>query len=329
MLTRKLALLLAGLLGSVLLAACGSSDDAADKKTVKVAISAKLEAFAPLLVGMELGSYADQDIDVELVTAAPSDAMVLLATGEVDAVFSAPSAAFFNAVSGGSPIKIVAPGMFPPPNSRSGLWVSKDLAPNGTFDPAKLRGQTVATAVGTGAPVSMVLEEELERSGISADDVTFQTMGATDILVALESGAVKAGWLSDPVWLEAEKSPDLAFAFGQPEDITMGAVLFGPNLLEKDRDKGKRLLAGMRSVVADHLQGAYHDDPEVRAALVKQLEISDDQLDKLPELVFPPDLAYPEGLTDRYQATYARQEGVLVYSDPLTEDEVIDADLAK
>ncbi|XBB69930.1 ABC transporter substrate-binding protein [Nocardioides sp. WV_118_6] len=329
MLKRKLALPLAGLLAGALLAGCGSSDDAADKNTVKVAISAKLEAFAPLLVGMELGSYADQDLDVEIVTAAPSDAMVLLATGEVDAVFSAPSAAFFNAVSGGSPIKIVAPGMFPPPNSRSGLWVNKDLAPNGTFDPAKLRGETVATAVGTGAPVSMVLEEELERSGVSAGDVKFQTMGATDILVALESGAVKAGWLSDPVWLEAEKSDDLAFAFGQPDDITMGAVLFGPTLLEKDRDKGKRLLAGMRSAVADHLQGAYHDDADVRAALVKQLEISEDQLDKLPELVFPPDLAYPAGLTDRYQATYARQKGVLVYSDPLPEDEVIDADLAK
>ncbi|MDQ6522341.1 ABC transporter substrate-binding protein [Nocardioides sp. LHD-245] len=329
MLTRKLALLLAGLLGGVLLAACGSSDDAADKSTVKVAISAKLEAFAPLLVGMELDSYADQDLDVEIVTAAPSDAMVLLATGEVDAVFSAPSAAFFNAVSGGSPIKIVAPGMFPPDDSRSGLWVSKDLAPNGTFDPERLRGETVATAVGNGAPVSMVLEEELERSGISAADVTFQTMGATDILLALESGAVKAGWLSDPVWLEAEKSDKLTFAFGQPEDITMGAVLFGPNLLEKDRDKGARLLAGMRSAIADHLQGTYHDDPDVRAALVKQLEISEAQLDQLPELVFPPDLVYPAGLTDRYQATYARQKDVLVYSDPLAENEVIDDELAK
>lgn len=329
MLTRKLALLLAWLLGSVLLAACGSSDDAAGKNTVKVAISAKLEAFAPLLVGMEIGSYADQDLDVEIVTAAPSDAMVLLATGEVDAVFSAPSAAFFNAVAGGSPIKIVAPGMFPPDNSRSGLWVSKDLAPHGTFDPEKLRGQTVVTAVGAGAPVSMVLEEELERSGVSAKDVTFQTMGATDILVALESGAVKAGWLSDPVWLEAEKSDHLTFAFGQPEDITMGAVLFGPNLLEKDRDKGKRLLAGMRNTIAEHLQGAYHDDPEVRDALAKQLEVSAAKLDELPELVFPPDLTYPDGLTDRYQATYARQDGVLVYSDPLAEDEVIDTELAK
>ncbi|MCR1782557.1 ABC transporter substrate-binding protein [Nocardioides carbamazepini] len=326
MLKRTLAALLAG---TVLLSGCGSSDDPDDKSTVKVAISAKLEAFAPLLVGLELGSYADQDLDVEIVTAAPSDAMVLLATGEVDAVFSAPSAAFFNAVSGGSPIKIVAPGMFPPENSRSGLWVSDELAPGGTFDPAKLRGETVATAVGAGAPVSMVLEEELERSGLSAADVTFQTMSATDILVALESGAVKAGWLSDPVWLEAEKSDGLTFAFGQPEDITMGAVLFGPTLLEEDRDRGERLLAGMRSAVADHLQGAYHDDPEVRAALVKQLEISEAQLDDLPELVFPPDLTYPAGLTDRYQATYAGQKGVLVYSDPLAEDEVIDASLAK
>jgi NitT/TauT family transport system substrate-binding protein len=219
--------------------------------------------------------------------------------------------------------------MFPPDNSRSGLWVSKDLAPNGTFDPEKLRGEKVATAVGAGAPVSMVLEEQLERSGVSASDVTFQTMSATDILVALESGAVKAGWLSDPVWLEAEKSDDLTFAFGQPEDITMGAVLFGPNLLEENRDKGARLLAGFSRTISDHLQGAYHDDPDVRAALVEQLEIPESQLDQLPELVFPPDLTYPPGLTDRYQATYADQKGVLVYSDPLAEDEVIDDGLAK
>lgn len=174
-----------------------------------------------------------------------------------------------------------------------------------------------------------MIEEELESKGLSSSDVTFQTMGATDILVALESGAVKAGWLSDPVWLEATKSDNLTFAFGQPEDMTLGSVLFGPTLLEKDRDKGKRMLTAMSNTIADHLQGAYHDDPDVRKALIKQLEISTEQLDQLPELIFPTDLSYPEGLTDRFQKTFSRQKDVLVYSDLLPEDDVVDRSLLK
>lgn len=304
--------------------AAGSGGGAQERKTVKVAIAAKLEAFAPLLVGMELGDYDKQGLDVEIVSAKNSDALVLLATGEVDAIFGAPSAAFFNAVSGGSEIKIVAPGMFPPKESQQGVWVNKELAPDGKFDPAKLKGQVIASAVGPGAPVSMVIEDQLKTAGVSMNDVTFQTMGATDILVALESGAVKAGWLSDPVWLEATKSDSLTYAFGQPSDMTVGAVLFGPNLLQKDKDKGQRVIDAMASTMRDHLQGKYHQDKQVRAALVKQLEIDDAQVDLLPELRFPPDLAYPSKLTDRLQTTFKGQDGVLTYTDPIPENKLID-----
>lgn len=296
----------------------------AKQETVKISYSAKLEAFAPLFLGVAMGEYAKENIKVELIAVGKaSDSLVLLSTGQTDAWIGSPAANLFNAIAGGSEMKIVAPGMFQQPGNQQGVWVRKEFLKGKPFSPDLLKGETFATMVGLGSSVSLPIALELEKAGLTLNDVKFKQMGATDIVTALESGAVNAGFVSDPLWIKIDRSK-VEFAFGQPPTYSTGGVFYGPNLLTKRRDVGEAFMRGMVRTIRTYLQGDYHKDEKVMAALSKELEIPMEVLQRGVALGFPADQPLADSTVEALQKTYLSTPGVLTYDKPLPVDKVLD-----
>jgi NitT/TauT family transport system substrate-binding protein len=154
-------------------------------------------------------------------------------------------------------------------------------------------------------------------------DVTFRTLPAPDVMIAVENGAVPFGIVIAP--FNQKISPDKAeFAFGQQPGYSLGGLLFGPRLLKERRDVGEALLRAWVRGVRTHLQGDYHENPKVMEALSKSLNVPVAVLKQGPALVFPPDQPLVAGMMDKLQTIYAVTPGILSYPQALPEDRVVD-----
>ena len=300
----------------------------ATKATVKVGYSSKLTAFAPLFLAKHFKEFEKENLDVELVVGTPNNSLVLLSTGRLDVGLTQPSAAFFNAVASGADVKITAPGTFFPDNNKQGLWVSKAFLAGKPYSPALLKGQTIGSVVGYGSTISVYINKDLQKAGLTIKDVEFKQMGAADILAALENGAIPAGILNDPIWLNA--NPDkVQFAVGQPVTDTGGGWVYGPNLLKDKRDVGMAFMRAIARTTRLYLQGDYMNNKTVSDALVAELETPIEVLKKTPAPLFPADMQIPPTYLDTVQTVYSLTPGVLTYTALLPRDKVEDSAFVK
>jgi len=294
----------------------------AQRQTVKIGISSRVEVFAAMLLAKEFGEFERENLDVEFVFQRPSDGLVLLSTGRIDVLASQPSAGFFNAVAGGVDAKMVAPIGFSAPDNKQGFWVSRAWLAGRPYEPSLLKGQPIGSSVGVGTTVSYWAEVELEKAGLDVRAVTWRTMGVTDILAALENGAVNVGFLFDGIWQKADMNK-VVFAFGGVPDVG-GAYFYGPRLLHERRDVGEAVMRAATRTVRQYLQGKYHSDPKVSGPLAHLLGIPEEALRDSGELSFPPNMPLALRTAAVLQKTYALNPDVLTYRDPLPDEKVID-----
>lgn len=289
---------------------------------IKFGIGGRVEINAAVLLAKEFGEFERENLDVEISVQKPSDGLVLLSTGRTDVLASQPGAAFFNAVAGGVDAKMVAPVGFSSADSRQGFWVSRAWLAGKPYAPALLKGQTIGSAVGVGTTISYWAEVELEKAALDLRAVSWRAMGIGDILVALENGAINVGFLFDGIWQKADTSK-VVFAFGGVPDIS-GGYFYGPSLLRQNRPAGEAVMRALTRTVRTYLQGKYHADPKVNAALAKLLGVSEEALRASGELNFPPDMPIARRTAVVLQKTYALNPDVLTYADPLPDEKVID-----
>ena len=328
--TRLLLSVLAGVALMFVASAHAQPSDAprplAEHQHLKIGIGGRVEINAAVLLAQEFGEFDKENISVEMSVQKPSDGLVLLSTRRIDVLASQPGAAFFNAVAGGVDAKMVAPVGFSSPESRQGFWVSRAWLAGRPYTPALLKGQTIGSAVGVGTTISYWAEVELEKAQLDLRAASWRAMGIGDILVALENGAVNVGFLFDGVWQKADQSK-VVFAFGGTPDIS-GGYFYGPSLLHDNRAAGEAVMRALTRTVRLYLQGHYHQNEKVNAALAKLLGIPADDLRRSGELRFPPDMPIARYTAAVLQKTYALNPGVLTYTDPLPDERVIDRGFA-
>jgi NitT/TauT family transport system substrate-binding protein len=291
-------------------------------KTVRIAGSSKVTAFAPGLLAEALGEAQKENISVEFVPMRAADAIAAISVGRVDALAFAPHAAFFNAVGQGIPIKIVAQGSGYPPGTGEGIYVANTLLAGRPPTPAVLRGQTIGSTVGFGSSITEPIFTALEKEGIAFSEIRFKQMAAGDILVALEGGALTAGNLLSPVWTKADPSK-VTLVLRNP-NYTIGAWIFGPTLLEQDRPLGEAFVRVLTRVTRHWLQGEWWKNPQVAEPLAKETGVPVETVMNLPQATFDPKMTYMPGFTDRVQKVYFATPGILTYDKPLPEDKVVD-----
>ncbi len=190
--------------------------------------------FAPLYIAIERGYFAEEGIDVQLTPLqGGSDSVVQLAAGNFDAAVGGIGAGLLNAANKGLEFRIVAPMHTERPPLASPLVISPDRA-----DEIKtvkdLKGKKVAINA-TGAATEYWVYKALDKAGLTMDDIKLTTIAFRDVPAALQSRAVDAAILGEPlVTQQKDQGTVKVLADDFIDGITVTYLYMGLPLL-KDR----------------------------------------------------------------------------------------------
>lgn len=290
--------------------------------TVKLIVAAKISQYAPVLLAQEFGEFQKQGLNVEVSYVPSADALSLVAQGKNDIMAASLTAGVLNAMESGISLGWVAPAGTTNPDSKRGLWVRKELAPNGKLDPKLLKGKTIGSQTGLGGIFSNALAEVLATANLTLNDITYKKVPNADMPTALKNGAIDAGFVADPFWLPLGQDPNLVFAPTPDSDVFIG-YFAGPSFLSRP----DVLVAFERAVlntINNHLQGNYLNNAETLAALKKTLDQGEDTLKAVPPPVFETKPAFDVGQrVASMQANFISAGKILDYSTALPADKVV------
>lgn len=159
--------------------------------------------YAPIFVALEKGYYAEQGLDVTL-EALPGGADLIALTANNQFQISAAGAgpAFWNALALGLPIKVIAPGHQEGNPVATPLMISRATCESGSIrGVADLRGKRVSVNARGGT--EYWLASALGTGGLTLDDVTVETIPFAEAVLALESGAIEAAMIGEPLATKA------------------------------------------------------------------------------------------------------------------------------
>jgi NitT/TauT family transport system substrate-binding protein len=213
-------------------------------------------AHAPLLLADAEGLWAKHGLEVELVPMQrATDAVPLLLSGDIDVLPSNSSPGLLNAAARGEPVRIVADRGFADPEGCTflGLVAGPGLLENGALTRSVHR-----VSIDRQAAMLFMIERLLLRGGLSAD-----TLELAEVPLAVESEALltrtlDVAFAGEP-WLTRHVARGAGQAWIRLEEVLprhqFGFVFFGPNLLVKNREAGRRFMLAYREAVLRYLEG--------------------------------------------------------------------------
>ncbi len=161
--------------------------------------------YAPVFLAFEKGYFAERGLDVTLESLAGGSDMVLLtATGDFDLGIGGIGPAYWNAASQDLGVRIIAPGHAEGSPVATPLMISRAVCESGSVaSVADLRGKRVA--VNAPGATELWLDTALRTGGLTIADVDLQFLSFPDAVVALESGAIDAAMVGEPLATKAEQ----------------------------------------------------------------------------------------------------------------------------
>jgi NitT/TauT family transport system substrate-binding protein len=223
-------------------------------------------AFAPIYVAKELGYYAEEGLDVEL-QAFPggSDLVILTASGELDAAFAGAGPPLFNGVAQGLPVKIIAPGHTEGDPAATPLMISRKACEDGAITSvADLKGKKVS--VNARGSIEYLLNAALSTGALTIDDIDLQVLPFPDAVAALQTGAVDAALISEPLATKAEQDGIATrLVAGYPvQDIQPTAILGNQTWLTDHPDQAQGFVTAFMRASRLLAEGGLND-PTVQA----------------------------------------------------------------
>ncbi|CAN5625905.1 aliphatic sulfonate ABC transporter substrate-binding protein [soil metagenome] len=200
-----------------ILAACGDDDDDVADATATAPGLEQLPLtpvqigyvpvliYGPVMLAHDKDYFALQGIDSELQSlAGGADMVTLTASGEFDFGIGGAGPAFFNAINRGVDLTVIAPLHFERTPQATPLMVSKERYDSGELDSIeKLEGLRVS--VNARGATEYWLDQALRTGGLTIEDIELVELGFGDVAAALESGAVDAAMLGEPLATQAEQ----------------------------------------------------------------------------------------------------------------------------
>lgn len=285
-----------------------------------VAIPVPLEAFADLLLGVELGEYERENLDVTIEFVPVQEGLVLLDEGTIDVAQGAMQAGVLNLMASGSDIRWVFPLAGSPVTAEAGYWINTEAFGGDPADGESWKNQRILTPSGVGSVSAWNLWRHLGEIGaqdaLQPGDLNFEVFAPGDMPQALASGAVGAALLVSPFQLPVVDDPCCQYIGAFPPTAQAG-WLFGSRLLDVDRDVGEAFTRATARVWRDHLQPGYRSDDAVMDVLADVLDVPIERLRELPEQEF--DLAF-----DLNTGNLGAQEFWFAVGDILSYDEPLD-----
>ncbi len=228
--------------------------------------------WAPLQIAQEEGFFAEQGLQVEFVKMAHSQAAIpAVIQGDLDVLAGALQISHFNAIARGGLLRLVADkGHLGPTDCPYKVFIARrPLVESGQLTtPAQLQGKRLSLSYGQATEAGYALESLIKFAGLRLDQVEIKQVpdpvqaeamgqGTIDLAVGGEPWATRMVESGNGVkWLpEHEILPDFQF----------DAVYYGPNLLRKNPDAGRRFMVAYLKGVEQFLQGKTPRNLEILA----------------------------------------------------------------
>jgi len=230
--------------------------------------------FAPIFVAKEKGYYAELGVDLQLEPLpGGSDMVVLTANGDFDMGIGGVGPAFWNAIQLGLPLKVVAPGHQEGSPVATPLMISKAACESGAITSvADLKGKKVS--VNARGATEFWLSQALATGGLTLDDIDLQTLPFPDAVAALESGAIDAAMIGEPLASKAEADgiairlvPDFAV-----QDIQPTMVFANSDFLTENPDAATAVIAGYLRAAREMMAGGF-GDPAILAIIEQYTKV--------------------------------------------------------
>lgn len=244
---------------------------------------------APAMVALERGYFRDVGIELDMQQFASIVNMIpLLSAGHLDVAFSGvTSAAFFNALAQGIPLRIVANQGVARPLSGDRTYyavvVREQLVRSGAVRRVRdLRGRRV-NVVARGSLGQLMVSVALNQDGISLDEVQQEYLGFPEAMAALQSGALDGGWLVEPfITFGRQQGTIRVLASGEllAPGREIADVLFSAAFAAREETARRFMVAYLRGV-RDYVRAFFdfRSDPRpVAEALARRLPV------RVPEL---------------------------------------------
>ena len=227
--------------------------------TVRMALL-PLQSWAPVFIAMDEGYFARFGIKVEFVVfSTGAEAIPALVEGKLDIGAGNLSAAFFNALARGIPVRVTADkGRSGRGDRTNAIMVRKDLADSGQIKSvADLRGRRVAID-GVGGSQQYVLYTALKQANLKPSDLAIERMPQPAIAAALEGKALDGGVLAEPrmtFLIERGVAVPLRYYSDVLPQLQIGVIQYGTNFLQKNRALGVRWMAAYLLGLRQYQQG--------------------------------------------------------------------------
>lgn len=218
--------------------------------------------YAPLAIASTEGFFEAQGLDVELVhISGTGDATPILIRGEVDVSAGMLRISDFNAIARGATLRLVADkGHYEDgPCVSSAYLVRPGSLKTKNLDSAEnLRGARIAVT-----PLSFseyVLETLLNLKGLTISNLNLvRIQGTLELMnAALADGSLDFLHVPEP-YLTPTLRSGRAVVWKSAREIVPGAqfaaVIYGPNLLVKNRDAGRRFMVAYLQGVRQYSRG--------------------------------------------------------------------------
>ncbi|MSP13313.1 MAG: hypothetical protein EXR62_10205 [Chloroflexi bacterium] len=226
---------------------------------LKVTLSPFL-SFAPFYIAEEEGYFKEQNLEIEW-SKMDSTATItpLLVQGQLDILAGILNIAQVNAIARGANLKIVADkGYFPPAGCTANAVVvrpglEQKLKPG---DLSGLRGLRLnANPVNYNGYIASKL---LESGGLTLKDVTLTTLTTAVIAESFNKGELDAAMLSEPdISRVLQDAHGVIYKAAQEiiPNAQFGIIMYGPSVLEKNPDAGKRFMVAYLKAVRKYNEG--------------------------------------------------------------------------
>ena len=269
---------------------CGVSQVVGEESiTLKISLLPYI-SYAPIFIALEEGYFAEQGLELKFVKFKQSGLSIpALARGDLDVSTDSVGSNLFSAIARGLEIRIVADkGHFGDRCTSSAIVVRKDLYDSGELTKIEqLKGRKVALSL---VPVwGYVYEKILSKGNLTLDDIEVVKLPSAARNTAIETGAIDAAGVTDPQLTQLE-SLGIAVAIADYHDFVpnyqASTIIFGPNLLEKNPELGRRFMIAYLKGVRQYNKGKTQRNIKI---IQKYTELDADILKKICLISFYPD----------------------------------------
>jgi NitT/TauT family transport system substrate-binding protein len=246
-----------------------SAQDRPEPVTLRVLVQPYL-SYAPLFIAQDAGFFAEQALQVEFVQMNEAvEAVPALTQGTLDVAAGLIWPAHLNAIARGARIRIVADKGYIGPQdcSYTTIMVRPALIENGELgSPAQLRNRKIV--LNSASFTGYYLDTLLNTAGLTLEDIEIVDVPVPARPEALEKGSVDGVIVSEP-WVTRILQGGQGALWMPAEEVIpesqVGSIFYGPSLLDKDPDAGRRFIIAYLKAVRQYNQGKTERNVEVMA----------------------------------------------------------------